>query len=442
MKYKSIQIVFAFSLLLFNLSISEETKLKLVTVKKFNSYEEYEKWDSTNKLLKKQEGPSYIKIEENTIKFFDENGNLVKKRNLCSYERQEIPEIIKKLQNDKNYSFYFEEAKIIKNDILLLTKTTIYYDNKIVTYEIYDKKGKIIGEILENITLYLSPNAEYFVGVYNYGPFYATGEIGFFNINGELIKKEEVFDHDVANWEIIFSEDSEYGVCVFVGKDYYTGLIVFDKSGKIITKIIKKNWTVFSYIQNNKGENNLIKWLSDNKKFIVVSNLGIECYTKEGELVWNISLDNVRFGRKYFVVNDNTTLLVVFYKKENEMVGTIIDIFTGQLVKTFTLNIVPVDIDIFEIIYKSALEGKKLDLKFDSLNVKFVNDYIIINCNKLSKGLEEKSVKGVYLLDRKGNLVWYKEIQFNENLYGDFDKQKNFFILIEGKQVSLLKIKK
>jgi hypothetical protein len=82
MKHKSIQVVFTFSLLLFNLSISEDIKLKLVTVKKFNSYEEYEKWNSTNKLLKKQEGPSYIKIEENTIKFFDENRNLVKKKKL------------------------------------------------------------------------------------------------------------------------------------------------------------------------------------------------------------------------------------------------------------------------------------------------------------------------------------------------------------------------
>jgi hypothetical protein len=233
MNQKTIQtILFIFFLFSYNLAKSEEPKLKIVKVKEFNSYEEYERWKGKEP---KKEQPR-IKVDGDTIKFYNEKGELIKEKRFKKYD-EKIANKIREEQKNESAEVEWGSVYIISSGERVLLKRGKDYGIKgssLDGYEIYDKEGNLIKKIDDYVKLLASPDNRYFVGYYaDESGMY--GEIKFFDINGNLLNTSNVFDFDGLSYNIVFSSDSKY---VAVSRDggKKGGISVFNDRGVLLWK--------------------------------------------------------------------------------------------------------------------------------------------------------------------------------------------------------------
>ena len=219
MNQKTIQtILFIFFLFSSNLVKSEEPKLKIVKVKEFNSYEEYEKF----KGLEERK----IKIVNDKICFFDKNNNLLKEKVI---DRIVLYDIFGRRIGEKD-TIYYKQRKLKDGDILetayimpnnkkiIIEKVIINEKENIIKgYDILDENGTIIGQIEDRVEIYIPPNGEYYVGLEKYMSD-LDGDVKFYNSSGVLYASHKVFDF-IGSPEISFSLDSKYvALSVYAGK--------------------------------------------------------------------------------------------------------------------------------------------------------------------------------------------------------------------------------
>jgi hypothetical protein len=308
-------------------------------VKEFNSYEEYERWKG--KEPKKEQ--LRVKVDGDTIKFYNEKGELIKEKRFKRKDKKER-EISEKLGDEKEFQYYYEEPKIISNgNYILLVKTTVYYETQSRNYEIIDGNGNLLNTIKENGEVYFSPDGSYFLFFHKDG-YDETGLIDFYDKKGKLINRQQVFDYK-GTGDVVFSDNSQYVCISHVGfKEHETGLFkggvaLLDNKGNILWKKINENWNIEVIKQASSSEKNIfLGGISpDNKVILLNSDEKIFGFSLSGELLWEqkgvfhavkFSPDGTWFAAVSLLSSDRKKLLTTV---------KIIKSFTGEVIRTIEI---------------------------------------------------------------------------------------------------------
>jgi len=142
MKQKLIQeVMFIFFIFVFSIVKSEGPKVKLVKVKEFSSYEEYERWRGIK--------PRRVRVEGDFVKFYDDKGKLIKEIRLGNEYK------VKKIFCDDRGVLLLELAKEGEPE------------DAPAVYHIYDGSGNFKASIVTEIYeyLYSAPNGSYFISM-------------------------------------------------------------------------------------------------------------------------------------------------------------------------------------------------------------------------------------------------------------------------------------
>jgi len=373
-------ILFIFFLFLFNLVIAEETKVKLVKVKEFSSYEEYEKWKG---VVKK---PPRIKIEGDTIKFFNEEGEVIKEKKFNKYDEQKAKEIREKLK-DESAEIQYESVKIMPNESgILLVKWSDFgiKGDSVRGIEIYDREGNLKGEIKDYFSLYPAPNGEYFIA-FDVGEGTVVNILKVYDANGNLVYNQRPFDFYAQGLEITFSDDSRYAVITIDGslKDG-DGIIVYDRETNSIWKVFNKEWMI---------PYNGVSLLKFNKGIIISTNKGMYRFSMEGKQVWHN--EDVKYDEEKKV---GWISVFSVSPDEKDIVGYawpgilyILDAEKGNLIKKIELS------DLTK--YKSS-----------DITIMNQNNYFLFK----NRGVFEftptyedlKFYRDIYLINKQGQFLW------------------------------------
>jgi len=327
MRQKLIQeVMFIFFIFVFSIVKSEGPKVKLIKIKEFSSYEEYERWKGNEPKREQQR----IKIEGNTIKFYNENGELIKKKIFKKYD-EEMANKIRKEKRNETAEIEWETANIVANGERVILKKGRDYGIKGSTLdscEIYDKEGNLRNRIEDNVELIVSPDNKYFVGYYaDESGMY--GDIKFFDIDGNLLNKHSVFDFDGFH-KIVFSKDSKY---VAISRDGVSkgGIAVFNNTGVLLWKKIEINWHVRNLIFSPSADM-IFAFVAIWRAEIKSSKLKIYAFnTKDGQEIWNSNFEKHILDTEIF----NNKIVVL----EGRDKVHILNMENGELLKTITLPI-------------------------------------------------------------------------------------------------------
>ena len=407
-------ILFIFFLFLFNLVIAEETKVKLVKVKEFSSYEEYEKWKG---VVKK---PPRIKIEGDTIKFFDEKGEVIKEKKFNKYDEQKAKQIREKLQ-DETAEIEFETPEIIPNETgMIITKRSSfgYKGVAIRKYDILDKDGNLTGEIKDNVTLYIPPNGKYFIGCES-DESGLYGDIKFYDKDGNLFARyTKVFDFEGPE-TVIFSNDSKY-VLISINGEHKDGFIIFTNEGKIVLKKEGKGWWISS--------KNSVEFLENDQGIILGTFKGVFRFSIDGKEIWHYQTNGP--ARVISISTDKNDIAIYVNRKispETVHLSPIICILntkTGKLIREISLP--------DNIAYKYISGNGKV----------LVNrqDYLLIK-NSGAFNYDGPYTKTMYIIDKnQGDIIWKKE---NVDLSVDAELTENEELLLKEEQkITLYKVYK
>ena len=419
MKQKLIQeVMFIFFIFVFSIVKSEGPKIKLIKIKEFSSYEEYERWKG------KVRKPPRIIVDKGVIKFYDSKGRVIKQKIYKYLSKKDREKIIEKqtksLIDEKGISIYYEDAKILPNEKgILLEKTTSYYEGWESNYEIYDENGNKIGEINENVDVYPSPDSEYFVCLYR-GIYDVSGDIAFFSKNGKLLSKSKVFDFIGSGKNVIFSPDGEY-VIFTLNEFSKSGVSFLKKSGEILKIIVSDNWC---FPLGNRFIIYKNEWiifpseiLSETERYSA-----LESYTFRGDLMWKYIVGRYKDIKYSFDGKD--TLTVIDFPLTR----------IGELPTNFTLHFIDVNNGILK--EKRSFSNNFLGRPI-CLTTSFENNFILLYSIKNVSA--DKIIRMIHLLDKNGDILWSKEYEdVDVDAYFDEDGR---VILKEGEKVFLYEVK-
>ena len=405
--------MFIFFIFVFSIVKSEEPKIKLIKIKEFSSYEEYERWKG------KVKKPPRIIVDKGVIKFYDSKGRVIKEKRYRYMSEDDWKKVYEEYERSgediKSMQIYSEYAKVLPNDKgVLLIKTTTYYGRDDAVYEIYDDEGKIKGEIkvVDDEFIYPAPDASYFIGIKE-DVDWVDNVFRVYDGNGKLIFNEKVYDFYGNDCQIIFSDDSRYAVISIVEwtKKYGSGIIVYDRNNNKVWKVFNKEWEMIS-------ESGVV--LSSTKGIILGTNKGVYRFSFDGKQIWYNEETKANYEDKEKV---GSVSILSISSDEKDIVGYawpgiiyVIDVENGDLIKRILLP--------NHIRYKGG-------------EVQIINryNYFLYKSRgffELTPKYEEiKYYMTAYLMDKKDNFLWKVE---NADVSINAELTENEELLVKDKE--------
>jgi len=397
MNRRTIQtILFIFFLFSYNLVKSEEPKLKLVKVKEFNSYEEYERWKG------KVKKPSRIIVDKGIVKFCDEKGKVIREKKYRYMDEEEWKKICEEYEKTgkdiKGIEVYSENVEVLPNNRgLLLIKGISYYEGGVSTYEIYDEEGNLRGQIdgRPNEVLHPSPDGSYFIGIQS-AEGWVDNVLRVYDGNGKIIYDDKVYDFNGMAYNITFSTDSKYAVITIIGEgEDNDGIIVYNRDENRTWKLFNNKWSI-----PYSG--------------VVVFSKGIIIPTNKG--VYRFSFD----GKQIWFFNEKTK---ANYEGEKK-VGSI-----------SVLSVSPDGKDIVGyawpgIIYVIDTEIGRLIRKIElNIPIRYIPNlgFLVNRINYIFIGEGRKSTSRIYLLDKQGRVLW-KKLENDLLVYAELTEDEELLI--------------
>ena len=396
MNRRTIQtILFIFFLFSYNLVKSEEPKLKLVKVKEFNSYEEYERWKG------KVKKPSRIIVDKGIVKFCDEKGKVIREKKYRYMDEEEwkkICEEYEKTEKDiKGIEVYSENVEVLPNDRgILLIKGTDYYGSFVLSYEIYDEEGNLRGQIdgRPDEVLHPSPDGSYFIGIQS-AEGWVDNVLRVYDGNGKIIYDDKVYDFNGMAYNITFSTDSKYAVITIIGEgEDNDGIIVYNRDEDRTWKLFNNKWSIpySGVVVFSKG-------------IIVPTNKGVYRFSFDGKQMW---------------LNEETR---ANYEGEKK-VGSI-----------SVLSVSPDGEDIVGyawpgIIYVIDTEIGRLIRKIElNIPIRYIPNlgFLVNRINYIFIGEGRKSTSRIYLLDKQGRVLW-KKLENDLLVYAELTEDEELLI--------------
>ncbi|MEW5767717.1 MAG: hypothetical protein AB1797_08850 [bacterium] len=276
---------------------------------------------------------------KNVIKFLDKEGKVIKEirkgreDSIDTYlpeQREEIKRWLAMKEFEETARTY-DYTISPKGDIILETQE-IYYATKNWGMsrfwndmtKIYNIDGNYLGEIeRERWPLFISPNEKYIVALNHTGGEVFTGEVYFYDINGNLLK-EHNFKSEEA-YGVDFSEDGNYAGILF-GPSYIYRL--FNIQGYLLWEYDFEGKTPYFISIHNSAR--YITWYTSDKLFSLID--------KKGNLIW--SLPNIEGDLVKCNLNKNILILFDVERTRERrvkgldfaIVGYIINLQTGEII--------------------------------------------------------------------------------------------------------------
>jgi hypothetical protein len=397
MNRKTIQtILFIFFLFSYNLVKSEEPKLKLVKVKEFNSYEEYERWKG------KVKKPSRIIVDKGIVRFCDEKGKVIREKKYRYMDEEEWKKICGEYEKNgkdiKGIEVYSENVKVLPNDRgILLIKGTDYYGSFVLSYEIYDEEGNLRGQIdgRPNEVLHPSPDGSYFVGIQS-AEGWVDNVLRVYDGNGKIIYDDKVYDFNGMAYNITFSTDSKYAVITIIGEgEDNDGIIVYNRDENRTWKLFNKKWSIpySGVVVFSKG-------------IIIPTNKWVYRFSFDGKQIWFF---NEKTKANYEGEKKVGSISVLSVSPDGkDIVGYawpgivyVIDTEIGRLIRKIELNI--------PIRYIPNL------------------GFLVNRINYIFIGEGRKSTSRIYLLDKQGRVLW-KKLENDLLVYAELTEDEELLI--------------
>lgn len=319
-----------------------------------------------------------------------------------------------------------EKAYIMPNNKgIIIEKIKINEKENIVTgYDILDNNGNIIGQIKDDVEIYISPDGEYFIGLERNG-YDFCGDIKFYNRNGVLYANRRVFDF-VGAPQISFSLDSRYIAISVYGTHVpkKNGVVMLDNNGNILWKKTDSNWT-FEKMTFSKSNNlfalSLRKWSLDFKshecKLVVFS-------TKDGEKKWEYNTSLI-ISAISFTPDESKIVIFGYYvtSKKRKGVVQVLNAENGIMFAKFTL---PTDF-------------KWLTESYPTKILQTSDKFILIRIGYES---DPNPVEDIFVMDYNGQLIGKKRISYASfELKPDIKLDDDEIIIIENTKITLYEVK-
>ena len=396
MKQKLIQeVMFIFFIFVFSIVKSEGPKVKLVKVKEFSSYEEYERWRGIK--------PRRVRVEGDFVKFYDDKGKLIKEIRLEGYS---------------------ERMKVFSDDsgvmLLKLLSDEEEERKEPIPYEIYDERGNLRTRILLDYdggeVLYPAPNGSYFISVRpdeggdvdNFWRVY--GDDGRVLYEGKFLDEPAVALFGFGG--IFFSDDSRYClIWVERGKD---GFVVYDSSKNAVVWRVFRDWDILS---------GGIAFLRSGRGIIIPTQEGVYRFSVDGKQIWYNK--EAKLSLTYSAVNCESPdgRDIAYY---DCCMIYILDLTNGNLIRSLKLP----ESEIRYLDEESRLVANKVKYLF-------LKD---LGWKEYPDKPGAKKIKVMYLIDKRdGGIIWSRE-NVDEGLFDAELVSEDEFLVKEGGKWCLYKI--
>jgi len=395
MRQKLIQeVMFIFFIFVFSIVKSEGPKVKLVKVKEFSSYEEYERWRGIK--------PRRVRVEGDFVKFYDDKGKLIKEIRLEGYS---------------------ERMKVFSDDsgvmLLKLLSDEEEERKEPIPYEIYDERGNLRTRILLDYdggeVLYPAPNGSYFISVRpdeggdvdNFWRVY--GDDGRVLYEGKFLDEPAVALFGFRG--IFFSDDSRYClICVERGKD---GFVVYDSSKNAMVWRVFRDWDILS---------GGIAFLRSGRGIIIPTQEGVYRFSVDGKQVWYNKETKLQILNSTVNCESPDGRDLAYYKYD----VYILDLTNGNLIRNLELP----DSEIEYTDEESIVVANKVKYLFVSRG----------GWKEYPDKPGAKKIKVMYLIDKRdGGIIWSRE-NVDEGLFDAELVSEDEFLVKEGGKWCLYKI--